>query len=333
MKVNREELLRELESVSPGLSTREIIEQSSCFIFRKKEVMTYNDEIACTHKSSLSIEGAVQSGPLISILRKLKEDELGVEVNEKELVLTGKRKKTGITMEMDILLPVDSVEKPKKWKDLPADFSDGISIVQQCAGKDATQFALTCIHLHPKWVEACDGYQAARYQMKLEIKKSTLVRKESIKYIVSLDMTEFSETQNWIHFRNSSGLVLSCRRWIEDFPKISKFLKGEGTPTKFPKGLADAVEKAEVFSIENAEDNQVTIELRPNKLRITGKGVSGYYQETKNIKYKGQTLSFRISPVLLADFVRRHNSCQITKKKLKVKTGKYSYVTALDVPE
>jgi len=333
MRVNREKLLGQLESILPGLSTREIIEQSSCFVFQKGIVMTYNDEVACTQESCLPIEGAVVAMPLVSILRKLKEDELEITTNKEELLIKGKRKKVGIRMDVDILLPTDSVEKPKKWKELPEDFTSAISIVQQCSGKDETKFSLTCVHLTPKWIEACDGYQAARYKMKVDVEKGTLVRKESIKYITDLDMLEFSETEHWIHFRNSSGLILSCRRWIENFPKLSELLNVKGTPTKFPKGLIEAIEKAEIFSAENVEDNQVIINLKPNKLRITGRGGSGYYQEVKGIKYKGKSLSFRVAAGLFADLIRHHNSCEITADRLKVATGKYSYITVLQTME
>ena len=334
MRINREELLNQLESVLPGLSTREIIEQSSCFVFKDKTVMTYNDEVACTQDSCLDIEGAVVAMPFVSILRKLKEKELEITLSDKqeELLIRGKRKKIGIRMEADILLPVDSIKQPKKWKKLPNDFANAVSIVQNCAGKDETKFALTCIHLYPKWLEACDGYQAARYKMKIDIEKSILIRKDSIKNIVPMDMTKFGETKDWIHFKNSSGLVLSCRRWIEEFPKLSKLLKVKGTPTKFPKGLIDAVEKAEIFSVENVENNQITIELKLNRLRITGRGTSGYYQETKNIKYRGQSISFRVASKLFADLVQHYSSCEITSDRLKVVTGKYSYVTVLQVP-
>jgi len=331
MRVNREKLLEQLESVLPGLSTREIIEQSSCFVFRDKVVMTYNDEIACTQKSCLRIEGAVTAMPFVSILRKLKEDTLEITTNKKELLIKGKRKKAGIRMDTDILLPTDSVEKPKKWRTLPDDFANAVSIIQQCSGKDETRFSLTCVHLTPKWIEACDGYQAARYRMKMEIEKPTLVRKESIKYITDLDMSKFSETKHWIHFRNSSGLILSCRRWVEDFPELSELLQVKGTPTKFPKGLIEAAEKAEIFSAENVEDNQVIINLRLNKLRITGRGASGYYQEVNDIKYKGKSLSFGVAAGLFADLIRHHNSCEITPDRLKVVTGRYSYITVLHV--
>ncbi len=329
MRINREELLKQLESVLPGLSTREIIEQSSCFVFEDDTVMTYNDEVACTIDSCLPIQGAVQALPFVSILRKLKEETLEIRVQKEELLIKGKRKRIGIRMEADILLPIEAVEMPKTWKDLPDDFADAVAVVQLCAGKDMTKFALTCVHLHHKWIQACDGFSAARYRLKLDIDRPTLIRKESLKNVLSLDMTEFGEAENWIHFRNSSGLVLSIRRWEESFPKISKLLRVEGIETSFPKGLIEAAEKASVFSIDNAEDNEVIISLQPNRLQITGVGATGYYKEIKKIRYKGQSLSFKIAPDLLIDLVRRHSSYEISTDKLKVTTGKYTYVTVL----
>jgi len=331
MLINRKELLEQLESVLSGISTREIIEQSSCFVFQDNMVMTYNDEIACTRKACLPIKGAVIAMPLISILRKLKEDTLEITTDKEKLLIKGKRKKVGIRMDTEILLPIDTIgeEKPEKWKKLPGDFASALSSIQGCAGRDETRFALTCVHITPKWIEACDGYQAARYKIKIEIDKPTLVRKETIRYITNLDMSEFSETKNWIHFRNPSGLMLSCRRWTEDYPKLSKLLDIKGTPTKFPKGLIETVEKAQIFSAEGVETDRVEINLIPDKLRIRGEGSSGYYQEVKNIKYKGKSLSFNVSAGLFLDLLRRHNSCEIAEDKLKIATGNYEYITVL----
>ena len=44
-------------------------------------------------------------------------------------------------------------------------------------------------------------------------------------------------------------------------------------------------------------------------------------------------MTFAIAPSLLVDLINRHNSCKISEDKLKVVTGKYSYVTVLQKPE
>ncbi len=330
LNVNRAEFLQHLEMVQPGLSTRDIIEQSSCFIFKNKKVITYNDEVSCSRHTGIDLTGAVQSGPLLAILSKLDEDELELETGEGELIVKGKRRRAGIRMESDILLPLDNIDKPEVWKTLPNDFHEAIDIVQQCAGKDQSHFTLTCVHIHPKWVEACDNFQLSRYRIKTGIDKPTLVRQSAIRSIISLGMTEFSETDSWIHFRNASKLVVSCRHYVDEFPNISELLKVEGgNPISLPKGLVEAIDKAQIFSSENSEVDQVLVRLMPGKLRIKGQGSSGWYTETKSMRYEGPVMEFLISPILLSELIKRHTECFVTEDRLKVDGGAFVYVTVL----
>jgi hypothetical protein len=334
MRINREEFLKQLESVLPGLSVKEIIEQSSCFIFKDKAIHTYNGEIACSQKSLLNIEGAVPAMPFISIIRKLQEDELEISLVDTTLLIKGKQRKAGINMEQDITLPIDAVDKPKKWKKLPDDFADAIAIVQPCAGgKDMiqNQFAMTCVHITPKFIEACDNHQVTRYRIKTDVENSILIRKESLRHIVSLDMIELSETKHWVHFKNSDGLILSCQHFIEDYPTddISEVLKMNGEPLSLPKGLKEAVEKAEIFSSENTESNNVIVNIKKGKFKITGKGSYGWFTEVKKSKYDGDSLRFTIPPKLLVELVQHYNECEVSANRLKVKGGKFVYVTVL----
>lgn len=334
MRVSREEFLQCLESVQAGLAPREIMEQSTCLIFKTGSVYSYNGEVFCQAKSKLSkdITGAVKATPLLETIRKLLEDEVEIEQKEGELVISGKRKQAGIRMEKDILLTVDEVEKPTSWHKLHEDFNDAIALVQGCAGRDETQFALTCIHLHPKWIEACDRYQITRYRMPTGVSDKTLVRKDSIKHIVALGVTEFSETASWLHFRNDR-VQLSCRRFLEDYPDLKPYLDVQGQQAKLPKGLQEAVERADVFSQENADYNFVGVELSPGWLKLRGEGASGWYTEKKKIDYAGRTFSFMISPKILSELAKKYNTCEVSEDKLKVNGGKWKYVTVLNRAE
>src|SRR5947209_5548466 len=143
MRVNREKFLHCLESVQPGLCPRGEIEQSSCFVFKGGEVLTFNDEICCRSKSGLdkTFEGAVKGEKFLELLRKLPEEEISVDVvraddETVEIIVIGKGRRSGFRMEEEVTLPVDAVEKPTKWKELHKDFSDAINMVQRCAGHD-----------------------------------------------------------------------------------------------------------------------------------------------------------------------------------------------------
>lgn len=334
MNVNREIFLQALESVQPGLSSKRMIEQDDCFILRNGAISTYNDEIYCRIPGPLlkDMEAAVLAKPLLEQLRRWKEEEIGIELNDSELILTGKGRKTGIRTEGEITLPVHLVEKPKSWNELPEHFAEAVAMVGQCA-LSAGDFETVCIHVHPDWIEASDKVQICRWKMKTGIKESILIRRDSIKHIANLGMTEFAETEAWLHFKSASGLRLSCRRYVSDYPDLTKFLKVDGQPTVLPRGLAEAAEKAEVFTAENADTNQVMIDLRPGKLRIRGQGISGWYSEIKKIKYDGEPLRFLMSPGLLSELVKRTNDCEIAPGVLRVNGAGYVYVTCLGVIE
>lgn len=330
MLVNRSELLQKLTMVSPGLSPRDVIEQSACFVFLEDSVITYNDEVSCRQELPLDVTGVVAAKPLLAILQKLSEDSLEVFAEGGELIVKGRRRTVEIRMDKEVLLPIKNVETPKQWRPLPEDFVDAINLVHPCAGSDESTFWATCVHLHPKWIEACDNFQMGRYSTPTGMKAPVLVKRDAIKHLVSLDMSETSETKSWIHFRNKTGLLFSCRRYLESFPDLSDYLKVKGTATTLPKGLSDAAERAEIFSSENVDANQVFIELLPGKLKIEGIGVSGKYTETKKLAYRGEAMKFLIAPQLLAELSRRYNECEIATERLKVNGGKHIYVACLE---
>ena len=331
-KVKREKLLFALDAISPGLSKTDILEQSSCFVFMKNgQVATYNGEIACLHKSPLNgFVGAVQAEPLLDILKKLDHDVLSVSSADNSLVLSAKSEETGIGMEAKVLLPVDKVETPKKWKSLSEEFTEGINLVQHSAGNDDQKFNLTCVHIHPEWVEACDNIQAAKYITKTPIKQPTLVKADSIKHIVSLGMTEIAETSAWLHFKNPSGLVLSCARWTDSYVDTSGIFKITGKKAQLPKGLADAASKGAVFSKENSDYNRVSIELSKGLMKLEGRGSSGWYRKSQAIDYKGERLNFLIDPELIVKLTKDFNDCEISDTTLKVERGSLTFITALD---
>jgi hypothetical protein len=334
--VSRETFLRALESVLPGVSKKEIVEQSSCYVFQSGKVFAYNEEVACHCPSGLEEEltGAVQAEPLLAILRKLPEDELEVSAGEGELVLTGKRRACGLRMEADVLLPIKDVEIPKRWKALPPEFADAVSVVQACAGRDESQFALTCVNLTPDWIEACDNYQLCRWNLKTPIAKPTLVRQSAVKHVAGLGMTEVAETETWLHFRSPAKLVLSCRRYFEnDFPDLGEILEVGGEPAMLPKGLAEEADKAKVFTSENAEGDAVLIELKPGRLTLKGTGITGWYRSDRKVKYAGPAIKFLVAPQILMDLVKKHSDCLISAERLKVVSGSYVFVSCLTLPE
>jgi DNA polymerase III sliding clamp (beta) subunit (PCNA family) len=333
VELDRADFLATLEQVQAGLSTREIVQQSSCFVFSAGMVSTFNEEVACSTESKFPdrFKGAVQAAPLLAILRKIPDERVTVTNTSNRFVVTGKGRQTGVAMEKEVLLPVDSVEKPEKWKKIHEDFVDAVGIVQECASKDQTAFTFTCVHVHPEYMEACDNLQLTRYELPTGVSRPFLVRRDSLKHVMSMDVVKFSETEKWLHFKTATGTIMSCRRYSEKFEDLGHLLTDEGTPTVLPKALGEAAERCEIFSAENSDDNLLLIELKAGRLRVTGEGASGFHMEMKKLKYDGVDMKFRIAPKLLIELLKRHTDCKISKKhRLMVNGGKFRYCACLE---
>ncbi len=340
MKVNREGLLKSLLSLSPGLSNVPGTEQSMCIVFTEDgRAMTFEGKVCASRKSMLgSISGSIKAKPLLDLLNKLSEDVIDVDQDDGKLVIKGKGRgkgfKAGITMEAKITLPVEEVEVADDWRPLDPAFSEAVSIVHSCAGTNENEFVLTCVHIHPEWLEATDRDQIARYPLKTGVDKSMLVQAEHLKKILGSELTEISETKSWVHFRNPSGLTISIRRDLSLYPNLTPFINPEGTmPVTLPGGIGEVLGKAEIFSADNSSGNHVSVSLRKAGMLLEGQGPYGFYKEPIEVSYSGPDMDFIIAPKLLLEITKRANECGMSPKRLFVNGGKFQFAVSTRVPQ
>jgi len=329
MELKRSELVKQLEAVMPGLSANEKgAEQSTHFVFKDGKVITFNDELACVGDCSLGeIEGAVVAAPLVALLKSLKEETVQVELADGELLVKGKGRKAGVRLAQKVTLPFDSVEKPGKWKKLKEGFWSTVDMARQCITTDESQFALTCVHLASGYVEASDGFQLIRCPLEGE-RSGVLLRGKALAQLVKAGVDRASEGTDWMHFGNDAGLVLSCRRYVQHYIELEKYLDVEGKEATLPADIGDAVRKAEIFSKSDDLDvNLLQVELRQGKVKILGSGEYGWYSEVTKTDYVGEPIAFTIAPKLLVEVARKGGRCVIGKGKIMVKTEKFTFVT------
>lgn len=335
-KVSRQELLGLLESLEPGISGKGIIEQSECFVFQKGTVYTFNGETACCAPSILNgVTGAVRADKLLEKLKLWADEELDVYTKGPKLFMRRRRGHDHFVMEQDVLLPFETVDLPGKWKPLHEDFCEAVGTVASCASNDERQSSnLCCVHIAPDWIEASDDFQVCRWPMKTGLKGSALVRHYSIKPIAEMGMTEFAETDSWLHFRNRSKLIYSCLKFVEDFPDLGNMFNVKGRPVKLPKGLVDCLSNAEIWSNENeAVGHQVRVTIEPGRAVVEGLGISGGSVDMTKARYAGPPVKFMISPAILKEVITKYPESVISKDRIMVSAGRFTYVSCLDISE
>ena len=322
--INRQDLLSKLKQVSLGASKKEVVQQSHCVVFRKGRMWTFNDEVACVADMGLDIDGACPVHELMKLLEALDSDEVKIEIKGEGLTIkSGRKRKSVVFLTKDISLPIDEIKYPSEWKTLPPDFVESIKSVSSCASTNASLFALVCVHLTPGYIESSDDMRICRYYVETGIENS-LVRAVSLASISDHCVKEVGETADWIHFRSSSGCILSCRRYQGNYVRIDDHLKVNGSEVFLADGISKALKTCKIFS----SDDEVMVEVASKGVRITGKGNYGYHQEViTGTKYSGDPFGFVIGIKLFKDILNRTNKCTIGSDRICVKNDKWIYVT------
>ena len=335
MKIKREDFLTSLEKVKPGLSTKGTTIQSTCFVFKDGMARTFDGELACCYPlpDGLPLEGAVRADKLLDVLGKMQEEDIGLEIREAHLVVLGKGRKYGVTMEKDIQLPVESIEGPGEWTKLPDDFLRAVAMVLQCACGSEMVFFSTVLHIHPDWLETGDPTEICRWQLATGFAESCLVRRAAAKCLFASGVSEFSLVNSWVHFRSSDGLLLSLRRYDNKYPDMTRVYAVQGEPVDLPDGLEEEARGAAIFSKENMTSGRILVEMRPGLLRVSGQGPYGFYTgRPRKTSYQGKNISFLIAADLLVSLARAYDRCEVSGGKLKVVSGDCTCVACLYAP-
>jgi len=331
VRIKREQLLKVLESVSVGLSTKELLDQSDCFLFGD-EIMVFNGEIAARVDTLLDFRGIVKAQPLMTLLRKLKEEEIEVESTEKGLRIKGKNREAFVSVEEQSRIDLKEIEQPVKWKPLPEGLLDALIVACSCCSRMQTIMVLMCVHIMEDKVEASDDFQIVTCPIDTKM-KSMLIHRESVEKICSAKPVKWSRTESWMHFQTSDKVTISCRKYEEQYPNVSKYLKVEGPEVKLPAEISSALDKAQIFSVDDPEGNQVTVYIGNGRMRLIGKGAYGSYEERCKIDYSGSKIAFRIEPRLLSEIIRRSNVCKIGNGKIRIDADGFTYVACTAVLE
>lgn len=334
MQIKREKLAEALDAVKPGLNTKEIIEQSTSFVFSEGHISTYNDSIAINYPIDLGFEGAVRSNELYSLLTRIKDEEIDIECIGNELLIKGKRKKAGIELNCTVKLPLHGLQDLKGWQELPDTFLACVKLAAPCASSDMGRPVLTCVDIAGRNVQASDGYCIIRLDMgksaKKIFKRSLQIPAVAAKTLCRYQVTSFTTTNGWGHFKADNGVIFSCRIFAEDYPDIKPFFKIEGPQLKLPTDMKEMLECAGIFTkADSVLDEMVKVSIEKKKITIRGEGTYGWFEETTKIKYSGEKIEFVVCPTFLYDILGSLRHCIVGPGALKFEGDNFEHVVCL----
>jgi DNA polymerase III sliding clamp (beta) subunit (PCNA family) len=332
MQIDKEKLLKVLETVKPGLGKNEIIEQSKCFVFVDGFVITYNDEISVRAEiPGMELTGAVIADELYSFLSKVKVEEMQLEITEKEIQIKAGRAKAWLTLQADISLPVDEVGEIKKWKKIPDDFIKGLQFALGAVGRDMSKPILTCVNIKKEQLNSSDNYRIAHYQLASEMPvKEFNLPASACREVIKFKSSSIAEGTGWIHFKNESGAIMSCRVFDDQYPDASKYLAASGDTIEFPNEMNAILERAEVFAKrDSCMDEFIDIYLSEKKLEVKSNSEMGGFEESKRVVFAGEPIHIQVTPHLLRDILKTTNTATKDGSKLLFEGENFKYLILL----
>lgn len=332
MKVKRETLLDALQFAQLGLSTRgETLEQSNAFVFQDGCLITFNDEMLTRQPSPLGdLKAAVLAAEFQSLVAKLPDEELEVELKGEEVVLTGAKRSAGIAAFSKVLLPFDAVPQPEKWFKLGDKAFEMLQQAARTCDQAATMELTGLVHATPKLVEACDNFRLFRADTETGFPAEVLIPAGSLIKLQPWVITAVSVGEGWVHFRtDTKKLTVSVRCSHEKYHESMDALLQLGKDAQevsLPANLGEIVERANVMQGENPK---AEVKIEGDQLTLTSRKDTGWYTETKKVKYSGKPLSFEVHPQFLVEVLARTRKVMVDRKRMKLEADGIQFVVSL----
>lgn len=335
MEINRNELEKALTHVKPGLAQKEMIEQATHFIFTKKGISTFNDEISVYHPIKTGLNGAVQSEEFHKLISKMGKKTVELEQTENEITIKGGRTKAGVRIQTEIKLPLDSVEERDEdnWQDIPEGLFEGLKLCISATAKDMASPILTNIAVLPGRLLATDRFRISQYIISKGVKTGFLINARTVPALLNLDATHYQLTGSWLHFQNEEGTVFSCRVYSENFPveDIDNVLNKsrESVKIQFPEILDSLLERITIFTKQEfRHDEEVSISIEGKVMKLRGEGIHGWVEETTSMK-KGKDLEFSINPHLLKEILSLSKDCMVSDDCVIFSSENFTHLISL----
>lgn len=340
MKIKRIELVEALEAVKPGLASKELVEQSTCFVFSDGLLLTYNDSIAVSVNSPLpdEIVGAVPAQEFYAFITKLSDDEIDIALSDGKMTIKGKKSTAQIAFNTSVVLPLDELGDIDKvtWNTLPAGFVDGIKFCLFSVSKNMATPALTALHFADHFVESCDNFRATQYNMGTDhtFKDDVLVPASMIKEVIAYSPKAYALTKHWVHFTTAGDAVISCRTLNEKYPEVAPILDVKGDTVVFPAGMAAALDRADVFAETEADARWCTVTIEPNRLTVEATSPTGSVVEELEVEYSGTVCrTFMVQCSCLQQILKALPSAVIGDTKIRFAGASFVHIIALSRPK
>lgn len=274
MKTETKPLLEILNQLKKAVSSKDIFEQGKAFYFTGNHIMTYNDQIGIFYPFESDISFMVPAEEFLKILSKARTKAVELSVNEGTLTIKANTLEAQLKCieYSEITDNMASSLENIKWKKLPKDFMQGVSLTMFSTSTDMSKPHLTCLHIDEDVISSSDNLRISQYTMESKIKDSFLLPAKSASELSTFkEIHKYSLDDSWVYFLSKEGFIFCSRILNVKYPDVSSFFEVEGDIVNFPKAVREVISSAEILaSGEYDFDKHIQVDIYPEKIDCHG---------------------------------------------------------------
>lgn len=336
IEINRVEALKSLENAMVAVDVNRRLMQSDTFVFYKGNLITFNGEMRTIQTSPFGdeIEGSILAQDLLAVFKKFSDENLLISAGDGELLVSGEKRKAGVKMDQDILMPFKTVQRAKEYKPLRPELMDYLvqaSLV--CSKDESANWEMTHVHADAEFVDATDRHRYFRASLATGLDKPLLIQAKLVQVLSKFKLVEIdaTTTEGWVHFRTAENfeisLIMNKSGYFKRTMLDNLLVLPDAKYVQLPENLEEILARAEIMS--DKENPSVEITLKEGEVSVFSKKAFGWFRETQKVDYIGPDFSFSINPAFLRGMLKNTKEMLVNDFLAKVSVDGTHFVAAL----
>ena len=330
MKIKRKEFLDTLKTVIRGTHKIEVLEQSHCFVFTEKGITAFNGEIYATAKFDSPGNFAVPAHDLLQLVSKFPDEEIELSLKKQQLVVTGKKKRFGLTIQDKILLPIEDIPKHGKMVKVMEGVMEAIIMGAKICAPNSEDYRHSHVHVSPEKIQATDRFRFLRITLKTGM-KNVLVPAGAILSLADIPVDRMKLEKGWLFLGNKNVMLAVCcseEEYYADAEIDSIMVLDDPKPVQLPKEMKNVLDRALIMT-EDDSNRMAKISLTKKYIAVRTQKESGWYEERQPVKYKGDDMNIIVGLSLFKDLLTKTHKALVTQERIKMEKDGIEFVVAL----
>lgn len=339
--VNTNEFKEIIKNLLPATKGKNASSQAEWVFFKDKFVGTFNDKMAVSWDLELDeIYCSVSATDLDKVLSGIKEEEINISLTDNELILSA----TGTKAKISVFKEANKIEEfynsfdfdDLDWEDLPENFIPQLNLAKfSTSNNEFDPQNLFCVLIDNDFIYSGNGYRCTK--MKCDSGFNCLIPKQAVEQIIKFpEINTYAITNNWIHFANETGGIISSKIVKGNFPNITKILDSfpGGSRIELSKTLVNPLKEIDILLAKDADFlKTVNITIEKGRTIIKGKKEGLDIEKIIPNKFKDNKTPFDISPVFLKDLLELEicNSVRIINNIAVFESDGFQHLVTLPI--